>query len=204
MSLHALLIFAAAYALACAFPGPTVTALVARVMGRGTRGAPAFCLGLMAGEMIWVATAMFGLALVAALFQPVFVVIRYLGAAYLLFLAWKLWTAPATAPAESRAEGGEGIKLFFGGLALALGNPKTMLFYLALLPTLVDLSHVTMGRFLEIALVVGVIYSIVLTSYVLLAARARHAFRSSRAMRIVNRLTGGVMAGAAVVVATRS
>jgi threonine/homoserine/homoserine lactone efflux protein len=42
MSLHSLLIFAATYALACAFPGPTVTALVARVMGKGTRGAPAF------------------------------------------------------------------------------------------------------------------------------------------------------------------
>jgi threonine/homoserine/homoserine lactone efflux protein len=40
MDLHSLLIFAAAYALACAFPGPTVTALVARVLGKGARGAP--------------------------------------------------------------------------------------------------------------------------------------------------------------------
>jgi threonine/homoserine/homoserine lactone efflux protein len=204
MSLHSLLIFAATYALACAFPGPTVTALVARVMGKGTRGAPAFCLGLLIGDLIWVASAVFGLALLAALFQPVFVAIRYLGAAYLLFLAWKLWTAPVTAPEESRAGGGEGIKLFLGGLALTMGNPKTMLFYLALLPTLVDLSHVTAGGFVEIALAVSVIYSLVLTGYVLLAARARRAFRSSRAMRIMNRVTGGVMAGAAVAVVTRS
>jgi threonine/homoserine/homoserine lactone efflux protein len=204
MDPHALLVFAATYALACAFPGPTVTALVARVMGKGTQGAPAFCLGLLVGDLIWVACAVFGLALLAALFQPVFVVIRYLGAAYLLFLAWRLWTAPATEPGQSRAAGGEGIKLFLGGLALTMGNPKTMLFYLALLPTLVDLSHVTESGFIEIAIVVSAIYSLVLTGYVLLAARARRAFRSSRAMRLVNRVTGGVMAGAAVAVATRS
>jgi threonine/homoserine/homoserine lactone efflux protein len=204
MDPHALLIFAATYALACAFPGPTVTALVARVMGKGTQGAPAFCLGLLVGDLIWVACAVFGLALLAALFQPVFVVIRYLGAAYLLFLAWRLWTALATEPGQSRAAGGEGIKLFLGGLALTMGNPKTMLFYLALLPTLVDLSHVTESGFIEIAIVVSAIYSLVLTGYVLLAARARRAFRSSRAMRLVNRVTGGVMAGAAVAVATRS
>jgi threonine/homoserine/homoserine lactone efflux protein len=63
---------------------------------------------------------------------------------------------------------------------------------------------VTAGGFVEIALAVSVIYSMVLTGYVLLAARARRAFRSCRAMRIVNRLTGGVMAGAAVAVVTRS
>jgi threonine/homoserine/homoserine lactone efflux protein len=203
MDLHAFLIFAAAYALACAFPGPTVTALVARVIGKGTQGAPAFCLGLLVGDLVWVACAVFGLALLAALFQPVFVVIRYLGAAYLLFLAWKLWIAPAVEPGEARAASGEGIRLFLGGLALTMGNPKTMLFYLALLPTLVDLSHVSAGGFVEIALAVAAIYSLVLTGYVLLAARARRAFRSSRAMKIVNRLTGGVMAGAAVAVVAR-
>jgi threonine/homoserine/homoserine lactone efflux protein len=204
MDLHSLLIFAAAYALACALPGPTVTALVARVIGKGMQGAPAFCSGLMVGELIWVASAMFGLALLAALFQPIFAAIRYLGAAYLLFLAWKLWTAPAAEPTDARIGSGEGIKLFLGGLALTMGNPKTMLFYLALLPTLIDLSHVTMESFIEIALVVMAIYSAVLAGYVVLAARARRAFCSSRAMRIVNRLTGGVMAGAAVAVVTRS
>ncbi|QEX20589.1 lysine transporter LysE [Hypericibacter adhaerens] len=204
MSLHVLLIFAATYLVACALPGPTVTALVARVIGKGTHGAFAFCTGLMAGELIWVASAMFGLALLAALFQPVFVAIRYLGAAYLLYLAWKLWTAPAAEPGEGRVSGGEGVRLFLGGFALTMGNPKTMLFYLALLPTLIDLAHVTVGGFLEIALTVSAIYSVVMAGYVLLAARARRAFRSRRAMRLVNRVTGGVMAGAAVAVATRN
>jgi threonine/homoserine/homoserine lactone efflux protein len=181
-----------------------VTALVARVIGRGTRGAPSFCLGLLVGDLIWVTCATFGLALLAAMFQPVFAVIRYLGAAYLVYLAWKLWTAPAAGPDESRIASGEGIRLFLGGLALTTGNPKTMLFYLALLPTLIDLSHVSAGGFIEIVLIVSGIYSLVLTGYVLLAARARRAFRSRRAMKIVNRLTGGVMAGAAVAVVTRS
>jgi threonine/homoserine/homoserine lactone efflux protein len=204
MDISSLAAFALIFGVACASPGPTVAALVARVLSRGTAGMPAFCLGLLLGDLAWLACAAFGLAVVASLFQPVFLAIKYLGAAYLLFLAWKLWTAPAVAPTDARLLKGEGIRLFFGGLALALGNPKTMLFYLALLPTIIALANLSWLGFAELAGIVTGVYSAVLCGYVLLAARARRLFRSTRAMRIVNRTTGTAMAGAAVAVAARS
>jgi threonine/homoserine/homoserine lactone efflux protein len=203
MTLSALLIFAVAFALACASPGPTIAALVARVLGRGTTGAPSLCAGLLLGDLLWLAAAVFGLSLIATTLQPVFLVLKWAGVAYLLFLAYKLWTAPANAPINAPPVKGEGLKLFATGLSIALGNPKTMLFYLALLPTLVDLQHVSGLGFLELAGVVAVVYGAVLAGYVLLAARARRAFTSPRAMRIVNRTTGAVMGGAAVVIASR-
>ena len=198
-----LLIYAVTLGVACAVPGPTTAALVARVLGRGTQGALAFCGGLLFGDLLWLSATVLGLAMLAATLQPVFVVIKYAGAAYLLYLAWRLWTAPAAAPVEAQPVRGEGLRLFLAGLSVCLGNPKTTLFYLALLPTLIDLPHLTWVGFAEVAATLVAVYTTVLTLYVVLALRARRMFRSPQAMRVINRGTGAVMAGAAVAVATR-
>jgi threonine/homoserine/homoserine lactone efflux protein len=79
-----------------------VAAVVARVLGRGTRGALAFTSGIALGDVVWLTFAITGLAVVAQTFQGVFLAVKYVGAAYLLWLAWKLWTAPAR-PAEVAA-----------------------------------------------------------------------------------------------------
>ena len=203
MDAGALLAFAVVLAVACASPGPTTAALVARVLGRGTTGAPAFCAGLLASDVAWLTAAVLGLAVLAETVQPVFVAIKYLGATYLLFLAWKLWSAPAV-PLAAAPVRGEGIRLFFAGIAVGSGNPKTMLFYLALLPTVLPLERVTAADHLVLVATLCVVYGAILLGYVLLAARARRAFASPRAIRWVHRATGTVMAGAAVAVATRS
>lgn len=203
MTLTALLIFAGALAVAAASPGPTITALVARVLARGTSGAIAFMLGLTVAELIWLAAAVLGLAFVARTLAFVFMLIKYAGAAYLLYLAWRMWTAPVkpeegTAPKPERP-----MRLFLGAMSLNLGNPKIMLFYLALLPNLIDLNAVTVTGYLELAAVLVLVLTLVDGSYVLLAGRVRTFFRSARAMRLVNRGSGAVMAGAAVAIATR-
>lgn len=204
MSLESLLAFAAVLFIACASPGPTIAALVARVLGRGVSGAPSFCLGLLISDILWLTGAVLGLAVLAETFHLLFLVIKYLGAGYLLYLGWKMWTAPALPLTDVAPIKGEGIRLFLGGIAVGSGNPKTMLFYLALLPTVLPLEAITLPDY---ALLVGtqvVVYGAILVSYVVLAARARRAFASARAMKVVNRVTGGVMAGAAVAVAARS
>src|ERR1051325_6535428 len=86
MTLGALLTFAVVFGVACAVPGPTIAALLARVLGRGMAGAPACCAGLMLSDVMWLTSAVLGLAVLAETVQPVFVVIKYLGAAYLLYL----------------------------------------------------------------------------------------------------------------------
>jgi threonine/homoserine/homoserine lactone efflux protein len=198
-----LLAFAAVLGIACASPGPTIAALVARVLGRGTSGAPAFCLGLLLSDILWLTAAVLGLAVLAETFHALFVALKYLGAGYLLYLAWRLWTAPAAPPVAARVPG-EGLRLFVAGIAVGSGNPKTMLFYLALLPTLLPLQAITAADWAMLVATQVVVYGGILVFYVLLAARARRAFASPRALRWINRATGGVMAGAAVAVATRS
>jgi threonine/homoserine/homoserine lactone efflux protein len=141
---------------------------------------------------------------VAQTFHEVFIVIKYAGVAYLLYLAWKLWTAPVQAQDIGAAPPREHpLFLFMGGLAVSLGNPKVMVFYLALLPNLIDLGSVTLAGYAELVAVSVAVLTAVDGGYVLLAARARRLLRSARAMRMVNRGTGAVMAGAAAAIATR-
>jgi threonine/homoserine/homoserine lactone efflux protein len=94
-------------------------------------------------------------------------------------------------------------RAFLGGLAVTLGNPKVMVFYIALLPNLVDLGRIGLVGYAELVVVTQLVLATVFAAYILLASRARRLFTSTRAMRIVNRGTGAVMAGAAVAVATR-
>jgi threonine/homoserine/homoserine lactone efflux protein len=204
MDLTALVVFATALAVAAAAPGPGIAAVVARVLGRGVPGGIAFAAGTALGDVVWLTFAILGLAVVAQAFQGVFLAIKYAGAAYLLYLAWKLWTTPAraqdvqgTAPRESPAT------LFAAGLAVSMGNPKVMVFYLALLPSLIDLDRVSLLGYAELVALTLAVLAFVLGGYIVLAARARRLLQSARAMQMVNRGTGAVMAGAAIAVATR-
>ena len=95
------------------------------------------------------------------------------------------------------------LQLFLGSLMLTLSNPKTMIFFLALLPTVVSLPQLTLLGFLEIVLAIVMVLPLTLGAYVLLADRARRVFKSAAALRRINRGTGAAMACAAVAVATR-
>jgi threonine/homoserine/homoserine lactone efflux protein len=204
MDLSGFLVFCGVYAMATFSPGPAVAAIVARTLAVGlTRTAP-FILGIVAGDLVWFALVALGLAALAQNFQTLFLVIKYAGVAYLLYLAYRLWTAPADAPKEAPQARGEGWKLFLGGLALTMGNAKVMVFFVSILPLVVDLATITPALAAELAVAMMAILSAAMWTYALAASRARRLITSPRAMRLVTRGTGAVMAGAAVAVAARS
>ncbi len=203
MDLTGLIVFAAALAVAAASPGPTTTALVARVLVRGTTGALAFMLGLSLGELVWLTAAILGLAFIAKTFSLAFLVLKYAGAAYLAYLAWKMWTAPASTESLSAPKAEHPLRVFAGAVSLTLGNPKIMVFYLALLPNLINLDAVNLLGYGELAGITLMVLTMVDGTYVLLAARARKLFTNPRAIRLLNRSAGALLAGAAVAVAAR-
>jgi threonine/homoserine/homoserine lactone efflux protein len=202
VSVDHLLVFAAAYLAIVILPGPAVTALLARVLARGPRGAAGFIVGTAVGAVVWLAVAAAGFAALAAAFAPVLVVIRYAGAAYLLWLAWKLWTSPVRDVEVSESAAG-GRNLFLTGLAINIGNPKAAVFFLALLPAVVDLERLTLLAFGELALLVVAIVCAVFGAYTLLAVRARRLIKSAGARRLVNRGSAVAVAGAAAAIAAR-
>jgi threonine/homoserine/homoserine lactone efflux protein len=204
VSAYGLLVFALVYALAVATAGPAVAVVLARAIGRGAHGAGAFLGGFLAGDLIWFTLAALGLAMLAHTAHAVFVAVRYAGALYLLVLAWRLWRAPPASLGSGRGGAAEwSLQVFAGSLALTLGNPKTMVFFLAILPTVVDLNHLTPAGFCAVALVICVVLPLVLGGYTLCATRARGRLARASTARWLQRGTGVVMAGAAVAVATR-
>jgi threonine/homoserine/homoserine lactone efflux protein len=202
MTLSALFLFAAVYFAAVATPGPGVAALIARVLGQGLEGVAPFIAGYFVGDMIWLAFAATGLAVVAKTFAEVFVAIKFAGAAYLIFLAWRMATAPADVEAAPRLAT-HGWRAFLGSLSLTMGNPKVMIFFLSIMPLVVDLRTLTALALVELAAVCAIVIVSTLALYALAANRARTLLRSTRAMRLVHRAAGGLMAGAAVAAVTR-
>jgi len=204
MTFGSLLLFAAIYAAATATPGPGIAALVARVMAQGLTGIWAFIAGFLVGDLIWFALAATGLAVIAQRFEWVFMTIRYAGVVYLVYLAYRTWTAPSTSPEVTAVPRHDGPgRLFLGALALTLGNPKVIIFFLSIMPLIIDVKNVTTASFLAIAALIVTVFAPVLLAYALLADQARRLFRSARAIRLIHRGTAGIMLGAALAIASR-
>ena len=173
------------------------------MLTNGLREVLPFLVAMWLGEAVWLTLAVAGLAVVAQTFGLVFVALRYLGAAYLLFLAWKMWSAPTALPDQGLPAGQRPWRMFAAGLLVALGNPKIMVFYLALLPTPVDLGHLGPLGWAELVVTMLAVLAAVDIGWALLAARARQLLGSPRAVRIANRTSASVMAGAAAAIAVR-
>ena len=203
MTLTALLVFAGALFIAAGTPGPSVAALVARVISKGARDVLPFLFGMWAGDAIWLTCAIAGLSAIAESFYHAFVVIKWLGILYLLYLAWKMWFARPDVEEEELPQARSRSRMFLTGLAIALGNPKIMMFYIALLPSIIDIRAVSFGGWAELAVTLIVVLAIVDFSWMFLAAKARGFLKSPRAVRIANRASAATMAGAAMAIATR-
>jgi threonine/homoserine/homoserine lactone efflux protein len=198
-----LLIFAGALLVAAGSPGPSIAALVARVMTAGWRGVLPFLAAMWIGEAIWLSLAVWGLAAIAESLHLLFTVIKYLGVAYLLYLAWRMWFAPVELRDGALPRPSSAGRLFAAGMAVTLGNPKIMVFYLALLPAIIDLKAVTLIGWAELTVTMFVVLAAIDLAWVGLAAQARRVLRSPRALRAANRTSAAVMAGAAAAIAAR-
>ncbi len=205
METTALLVFAGALFLNAGSPGPSIAVLVSQVLTRGAATVVPFVAAMWIGEAAWLAAALAGLSVVAERLHLVFVVVKWVGLAYLVLLAVRMWRAP-TDP-ETRAEGvpgGSTLARFAAGMALTLGNPKIMVFYVALLPSLVDVAAVGVREWALLTAVQVAVMAVTDLGWIGLATRVRGLFRSPRAMRLANRTSALAMGGAATVIASRS
>lgn len=204
MTINGLLLFATIYFAAVISPGPGVAAIIARALRYGLGGIWPFIAGFFAGDLVWFLVAVAGLGVIAKTYADVLIIIKLAGAAYLLYIAWKMWSAPveiAEPGADEVKPQDSALKLFLASFSLTIGNPKPIVFFMAVLPSIVDLTTITPLATLEIAATMSLVITAGLMCYAVPAARARKLLKSKTAVRILNRGTGLVMAGAAVAIA---
>jgi threonine/homoserine/homoserine lactone efflux protein len=184
-------------------PGPGLATIMSRTLASGPVAGLAVTGGLVLADFLFMGVAMVGLAAAVIAIGPVFQVVRYAGAAYLLWLGYGAFRS-AVSPLVVRPRSGKGLVKDIGlGFLVTLGNPKAILFYSALLPTFLDMTAIRFADLLVLAGIVVIVSYVVYGGYIFLAERSRRLLVSAKASRLFNRLTGSMLIGAGVAVAAR-
>jgi threonine/homoserine/homoserine lactone efflux protein len=195
--------FAAAFFFLAVSPGPGLAAILSRSLGGGMLAGLAVTAGLVVGDAIFLGAAMIGLSAIATAMGPLFAVVKYAGAAYLIWLGVQAFRS-ASKPVEFEAQtAGTLWKDVALGLMVTLGNPKPILFYGALLPTFLDLSKATVSDFIVMMSVVFGVSFVVYSGYMLMIERAKRLIASTRTVKRLNQVTGVMLIGSGVAIASR-
>jgi threonine/homoserine/homoserine lactone efflux protein len=192
-----LLLFTAASLALLAIPGPAVVYLVTRAVDQGRAAGLVSVLGVETGTFAYALAAAGGLTGLIAASETGFTIVRYAGAAYLVYLGVRKLldpAPPAGSPATARS------RLFLKGLVVQLLNPKIAIFFLAFLPQFVDASR---GSVAPQILLLGTIFTVLAIlsdgAYVLLAGAIGRWLRSGgRGGRVLGRVSGGIYIGLGV------
>ena len=179
-------------------PGPGVFALLARSLASGARPCVSLALGMAVSDVIYLILACFGLAVIAEQWAGLFMIIRFAGAFYLLYLGWKMWSASTEASLQNGVDGVTftAARGLLQGFLISASNPKVIFFYIAFLPTILDLNSLTPS---DIALASGLTLLGLMMGLMLIAvsaSSARRFFTSRKALKGLNRTSGGIMIGA--------
>lgn len=175
-------------------PGPAVLFVMTRSVDQGRRVGTISSLGIGAADLIHTTAAAFGLSALLMTSALAFSVVKYLGAAYLIFLGIRTLLRREKPQSTERAEPKTLPRIFFQGMTVELLNPKTALFFLAFLPQFIDPAR---GAVVLQFLLFGSLYAVLgfcsLTVYGLLAGTTATLLKKSRRFQRLQRyITGSI------------
>ena len=202
MSLESAITFFIAIFIFGITPGPGVFALLARALVHGSRSCFFLALGMTISDIIYLTFACLGLAAIATHWGEVFTVVRWVGAAYLLYLGYKLFSSASQSADIDKSNKAAGhVASFIQGVLISASNPKVILFYIAFLPTFINLSVLNAA---DIALA-AVLTLVALMSGLMLiafsAARAAKMLKTPKAVKRMNYSAGSIMMSAGIYLA---
>jgi homoserine/homoserine lactone efflux protein len=188
----------AAYLVACfvivIVPGPTVTLIIANSLKHGSRAGLLNMAGTQAGLAVMIAIVGIGLSSVIAAMGHWFDWVRLAGAAYLIWLGWKMYrSAGAAAEGVTEARPPRG-GFFLQGLLVALSNPKTLVFFGAFFPQFLDPARDHATQIAIMGATAMLFAAISDSAYAILAGRAGR-FLSEKRVRLMSKFSGGFLIG---------
>lgn len=187
-------------------PGPGVFAILARALVNGAGSCFMLALGMTISDIFYLIAACFGLAVIAASWGDLFTVIRIIGAIYLVYLGWKMWNAPLELEPKNQNKGSKRQMAagFLQGFLISASNPKVILFYIAFLPTFMDLTVLSTAdiALASVLTLIGLMLGLMMIA--MFASRAREFLQSELAVKRLNRSAGSIMAGAGAYLLSRN
>jgi len=204
MPIEAAITFAIAIFIFAITPGPGTFALLARALSSGAMSCLPMTFGMAISDIIYLILATMGLATIAENYTVLFTIIRFTGAFYLLYLGWKMWTTEVNAQIEkAQSKTKSWLSGFIQGFLISASNPKVILFYVAFLPTFIDLSTLTQQDIILVSFITlfSLMSGLMLVS--IAASRVRQYLKSQKAMKRLNQTAGSIMIGAGLFLAYR-
>lgn len=202
MSLALWLAFLVASILISVSPGPGAASAMSTGLSHGYRATVAVIAGLQVALLLQLAVVFAGLGALLATSETAFAILRFAGAAYLVWLGIAKWRAAAR-PVTATVADGRG--LFVQGLLVNLSNPKAIVFSAALVPQFIDPTGSQLLQFGIIAATMCAVDIVVMSGYALLATSLKPWLASPRLLAMQNRVFGAVfvVAGGALALAAR-
>lgn len=194
MPLHTWLVFVATVAVLCGTPGPNMLHVMTRSVALGWRRSIPAMLGCLTALVAVLAASAAGLAALLAAVPGLFTALRYAGAAYLLWLGIRAWTA-RTAPVDLMAAPLPGGRLFRGGFLIGISNPKLLLFATAFLPQFVDQGRPQPVQFAILVATFAVVECLWYAAYAAGGASLARLLVRPKLRRAFDRVTGGIFIG---------
>jgi threonine/homoserine/homoserine lactone efflux protein len=198
--LSILLAFVVAAFVVVIVPGITVSAVVSTALARGLAAGLWLELGVQVGRLTMVLIVAFALEAVVGFVGAAFDVIKYVGAAYLVWLGWGYLTSAKTVDVTHPVAETTPLRQMVSGFLVLWGNPKALIFFGAFLPQFVDPDHPAWPQVIVLGLIEMGAGLVTDSAYILIAARARDALTGRRAL-LVNRIAGVILILAAVYLA---
>jgi threonine/homoserine/homoserine lactone efflux protein len=205
MAFETWLAFTAAAAVLLIIPGPTILLVVSYALGQGWRTALPMAVGVAFGDFTAMTLSMLGVGALLLASAAVFTVLKWAGAAYLVYLGIRLFRAGSTLKAEPRTARSSAVRMAAHAWLVTALNPKSLTFFIAFLPQFLDRNADFWTQMLIFeATFLALAFSNAF-GYALAASRARAAIGNARAIRLLNRAGGTLLVGAGIAaVAIRS
>ncbi len=194
--------FTAASAVLLIIPGPTVLLVVSYALGQGWRTALPMAVGVALGDFTAMTLSMMGLGALLAASATLFTILKWAGAAYLVWLGIKLWRAGGALEAAPRTDAVSAARMLGHAWLVTALNPKSITFFVAFLPAFLDPHADFLRQMLMFETTFLVLAFANAFGYALVATRARGFVSNPRAIGVINKVGGGLLIGAGAATVT--
>ncbi len=201
MPLDLWLAFVAAAIVVLIIPGPTIALVIGYALGEGRRAALAIVAGVALGDLTAMSLSLLGVGALLAASSDLFTVLKWVGAAYLIYLGIRLWRAPVGDDLTATIERHSPWVMMAHAYAVTALNPKSILFFIAFVPQFMDPSRAWAPQAAILVATFVTLAALNAGLYGLLASRAGGVIRRPKVRRVVNRVGGGVLIGAGAMTA---